>query len=71
MNIALDISGGDNSPISTIDGAINFIKNNTNPNLHLTLIGLKDEFIPFEKIDGHYNVEGYKIIAETINNLIN
>ena len=29
------------------------------------------KFIPFEKIDGHYNVEGYKIIAETINNLTN
>ena len=49
MNIALDISGGDNAPISTIDGAINFIKNNPNLNLHLTLIGLKDELIPFEK----------------------
>ena len=51
MNIALDISGGDNSPTSTIDGAVDFLDKYSDKNLHLTLVGLKDEFVSLNKID--------------------
>jgi len=47
IKIALDVMGGDNAPISNIDGAIDFLKHDTDGIVKLYLVG------PEEEINNH------------------
>ena len=46
MNIALDMMGGDYAPEEAIKGVKNFLTENNDPGVHLTLIGDEDKLTP-------------------------
>ena len=43
IKIALDVMGGDNAPVSTINGAIDFLNHNNDGSVKLYLVGSKKD----------------------------
>lgn len=60
MKIGLDIMGGDFAPTEAIKGALQFLKDSTDPSVHLLLIGTEEAIAPYiselEAFDGRYTV---------------
>lgn len=60
MKIALDVMGGDYAPAEAIKGVQQFLEQNTDPSVHLLLIGVPDmmaEYMPaLEPYNGRYTV---------------
>ena len=55
IKIALDVMGGDNAPVSTINGAIDFLHHNDDGSVKLYLVGpkknIKTQLSNFSNID--------------------
>lgn len=65
MNIGLDIMGGDFAPQAAIEGVLEFIKQNQNPEIKVTLIGNQEEAAPFMDILNGYESHFHFVHAPT------
>lgn len=61
MKIALDMMGGDYAPLEAIKGVKHFLSENTDPQVHLTLIGDEKQLAPLLK-EYSINVENITLV---------
>ena len=62
MNIALDMMGGDFAPLEAVKGAAEFLADNNNSDIHLTLIG------DAAQINEHFDISTLYILREIFTN---
>lgn len=65
MNIGLDIMGGDFAPQAAIEGVLEFMKQNQNPDITVTLIGNQEAAAPFMNLLNGYENQYHFVHAPT------